>query len=119
MVAVVHEERGAKDFAENYWKKPLYLDEEKKLYELVQGGKQNWASVFSLFSSDVRANLSRANGKGVEGNLQGEGRLLGGLALISTKGVHYSYAEKHFGDHAPMTEVLQAVSGISGEASNP
>ena len=63
-------------------------------------------------------NVVRARGKGFEGNMDGEGRILGGLVVVSKeKGVVYYYAEKEFGDHADIKEVLKAAREVAGNGN--
>ena len=39
----------------------------------------------------------------------GEGTILGGLLIVSSRGIEYEYAEKVWGDHAPIADVLKVV----------
>lgn len=109
---VVKETLGQPEFAEKYWKAPLFLDQQRAFYKGLNGGSEKKAGLMSLFSSDVRKNYARAKNK-AEGNMRGEGTILGGLVIVSKeKGVVYSYAEKTFGDHAPISEVAQALQSL-------
>ena len=53
----------------------------------------------------------RARGKGIEGNMKGEGRLLGGVFVIGPgeEGVVFEHRESEFGDHANLTDIMDAV----------
>ena len=42
------------------------------------------------------------------GNLKGEGLIMGGLMIISKKGIHYSFLETEFGTHAPLAGTYRA-----------
>jgi hypothetical protein len=109
---VVKETLGQPEFSEKYWKAPLFLDEKRSFYAALNGGTEKKAGLMSLFSSDVRKNYARAKNK-AEGNMRGEGTILGGLLIVSKeKGVVYSYAEKTFGDHAPIQEVATALQSL-------
>lgn len=100
MVAVVKEEKGVDEFR-NYWPLPIYLDSSRAFYKDLHGGKENKASMFSLLGSGPRKNIARASAKGFEGNLSGEGFVLGGVGLYDKeKGVIFEHAEREFGDHA-------------------
>ena len=59
----------------------------------------------------------RALNEQYQGNLKGEGRLLGGVLVIGPgeTGVVYDYREKEFGDHAPVEEVVAAVKKMKGQ----
>ena len=61
-----------------------------------------WQSVF------------RAKGKGIVGNFQGEGRILGRLLVVNErKEIVFQYDEKEFGDHADLNEVLIAAKQLT------
>ena len=54
----------------------------------------------------------RAIGKGVEGNLVGEGRILGGVFVVGPgeQGILLDHKQKDFGDNVDLQEVKDAVS---------
>ena len=55
----------------------------------------------------------RAKGKGIVGNFEGEGRILGRLLVVSKqKGIVFQYDEKEFGDHADLKDVLDAAQQL-------
>ena len=108
MVAVVKEELGVEEF-KAYWPLEIYLDKSRGFYADLHNGKENSASFFSLFKSGPRNNMSRASGKGFQGNMKGEGFVLGGLGIYEKeKGVIYEHAESEFGDHAPLAGGLDS-----------
>lgn len=53
----------------------------------------------------------RAKGKGVEGNLKGEGRILGGVFVMGAgdQGILLQHREKEFGDHVDLEDVRKAI----------
>jgi len=59
-------------------------------------------------------NVQRAKSKGVQGNMEGEGRLLGGLIVVgpNDQGVLFEYREEVWGDHAKLEDVLAACKKI-------
>lgn len=59
-------------------------------------------------------NLRRAQNAGYSGNLEGEGRLMGGLFVMGAgdQGVLFEYREKVWGDHADLKDVMEAVGKI-------
>lgn len=61
-----------------------------------------WQGLTSVIRPSVIGNIRRAQSKGVEGNLVGEGRLLGGLLVVDT------------GDAGVAFEHREAVSGPCG-----
>lgn len=61
----------------------------------------------------------RAKGKGVEGNFQGEGRLLGGVFVVGPgeQGILLDHKEKEFGDKVELKKVKDAVSKMKFSCS--
>ena len=62
----------------------------------------------------------RVKGKGIEGNMKGEGRLLGGLFVVgaASQGVLLEHREKEFGDIVSLEAVKDAVQKIQPVQSN-
>lgn len=54
-----------------------------------------WESLTALVKPSVIQNVSRVRARGVEGNLKGEGRLLGGLLVVGAgdSGVKFEHRE--------------------------
>ncbi|KAI8923445.1 hypothetical protein BC831DRAFT_34525 [Entophlyctis helioformis] len=98
LVAVVKEALGTEEFRAKYWKNlPIYLDQDK-------------AALLPSFWSSV----SRAKTDGYEGNLEGEGFILGGLLVAKPDGaISYMHPESSWGDHAPILEVLEACKNLA------
>ena len=70
-----------------------------------------------FFRPGVWMNLFRAKGKGIAGNMEGEGRILGGLFVVNKeKGIVFHYAEKEFGDHADIKDVLDAAKRVANNS---
>lgn len=87
----------------------MFLDQDRVIYKL-QG--ERWLSYLDLFRPSLIMNGYAAASKGLNAwNLGGEGRLLGGLLLISPtekNGVVYEYRETIPGDRAPLEAVFEA-----------
>ncbi|PRW57143.1 hypothetical protein C2E21_3832 [Chlorella sorokiniana] len=121
LVCVLHEwiDREVDAFRPEYWGGELYYDQDKAFYAAVHGGKPARASLLQLLSPTVWRAGKRAKESGLvkESNYKGDGLTLGGLLIIKKGGdIAYSYAEKTFGDHAPMEEVLAAAKAAGGKA---
>ena len=72
-----------------------------------------------FFRLGVWVNLFRAKGKGIAGNMEGEGRILGGLFVVNKeKGIVFHYAEKEFGDHADIKDVLDAAKRVANNSNS-
>jgi len=106
---VVHESKGVDQFRP-FFKGDLHLDAERRFY----GPKQRTMFLSGLVRPSVWKALSRAKKKGVTGNFEGEGRILGGLFVVGPgdQGILYEYREAVFGDHAPLEEVMAAAKEI-------
>lgn len=109
LVGVVHEEMGVKEF-QPYLNSTIYLDEEKKFY----GPEQRWMFLTGLLRPSVWKSAFRARGKGIEGNLKGEGRLLGGVFVVGPgeQGILLDHKEKEFGDKVDLQAARDAVLKI-------
>eukprot|EP00296_Roombia_truncata_P001657 JP437469.1.p3 GENE.JP437469.1~~JP437469.1.p3 ORF type:complete len:86 (+),score=2.70 JP437469.1:209-466(+) len=79
-----------------------------------------WLGLSALFLPSVWLNMYRTymQGHPFSGNLDGEGRLLGGLLVVGpgNTGVVYEYHENVFGDHADPQVVLNVTKRIAMRA---
>lgn len=91
-MAVVHETKGVPEF-QPWFKGDVYFDEEVKLHNLgiclatknlqkrFYGPKQRWMPTWLGFLRvGTYMNVYKAKKEGASGNMEGEGRLLGGLS---------------------------------------
>jgi len=106
LYAVVHQRLGHKEF-QPYLKGEIYLDKERRFY----GPKERWMFLSGFIRPSIWMSFFRANKKGFEGNMAGEGRLLGGVFVVGPggEGILYEHRESEWGDHANTTEILEAV----------
>eukprot|EP00795_Rhopilema_esculentum_P005329 gene5329-499_t len=108
LVGIVHERKGTEEF-KSFLKGPLFLDEKRIFY----GPKERWMGLSGFFRVGVWKSILRAKGKNISGNFAGEGRILGGLFVVSErKGIVFQYDEKEFGDHADVKDVLAAAKKL-------
>ncbi|KAL5019243.1 hypothetical protein ScPMuIL_004965 [Solemya velum] len=107
--AVVHEKLGADAFKE-FFAGDVYLDTERTFY----GPHERWMSLALLLRVGVISNIYRNTKKNIKGNMEGEGRLLGGVFVIGPgdQGILFHHEEKEFGDHADINQVLQAAKRV-------
>lgn len=111
MAAIVHEELGVEEFRSQFWPTdPIYLNPDLSFFAAINDDhkihKQGLLS--GLLSSSMWKRIREAKENGVEGNLKGEGRILGGILLMGKdgNGVKWIRTEKSFGDHASNEEIL-------------
>ncbi|KAI9012422.1 hypothetical protein DFJ74DRAFT_734466 [Hyaloraphidium curvatum] len=118
LVAVLKEELGAEEFKEKYWPLELFLDQDKIFYRFVGGGEIHRGTKEDLEDEGVKAHLEAAF-KAVEGNMIGEGYVMGGTVIVGNKPekIEYQYLEKIFGDFAPYeAEVLPTLQRIAASS---
>ncbi|KAH9494920.1 Peroxiredoxin-like 2A [Bulinus truncatus] len=115
LYAVVHENLGVAEF-QPFFSGEIFLDKDRRFYGPVERTM--------LFSGLLRVNVIRkileTKNRGIEGNMQGEGRILGGVFVIGSgdKGILFEHREKEFGDYANLTEVLTAALQIRPNKNN-
>lgn len=115
MVAIVKENGGTDEFKEKYWADSVYVDEQQSLFKGIHDDKQvKSATILNFALPSFWGNVQRASKLGYEGNMVGEGFVLGGLLIFAEDGsIHYKYPEKDWGDHAPLKEVWDACKSLA------
>ncbi|CAL1540618.1 unnamed protein product [Lymnaea stagnalis] len=70
-----------------------------------------WSGLLRL---SVISRIWNTKKKGIQGNLKGEGRILGGVFVIGSgdSGIIMEHREHEFGDYANLTQVLAAAMKI-------
>jgi len=112
LLAVLHEKLGAEEFRE-YFRGPLYLDTEKTFY----GPKLRKMMLLGFMRVDTYMNIYRSKQAGTEGNLKGDGTILGAVYVLGPgdQGVIFEHREGTFGDNVNATEVLEVVKQMKKE----
>ena len=111
---------GVGEFARQYFGGgAVYLDEGKQVYGFL--GDRKLISTRNVFKAlvrplktwrSLRAVGDRMKSKGIEGNMVGEGLLLGGVLVVDRDGrVTYSYPETT-GEPAPVDAVDEALDAL-------
>lgn len=118
MAAVVHEELGVEEFKTGFWPSdPIYLNSDLSLFAGIHDDRKirKQGILSGLFSADMWRRARQAKAAGVEGNLKGEGRILGGILLMGRgeTGPRWIRTEKSFGNHASNAEILTAIEKTS------
>ncbi|KAM7385571.1 hypothetical protein PAMP_001650 [Pampus punctatissimus] len=111
LVAVVKENVGTeiRDFRPHF-AGDIYVDEEKHFY----GPLQRKMGGLGFIRLGVWQNFMRAWRSGYQGNMNGEGFILGGVFVIGPgdQGILLEHREKEFGDKVETADVLEAVKKI-------
>jgi len=125
-VLLVKEDVGTEvaDLKAKFWGGEVMLDDKKEFYTALGGGKpwKPFSGVVAFLAflanpfSKSRTKAALAESKKVEGNLTGEGFIVGGWYVIAPSGeAAYSFLEEEMGDKAPLPDVIAAVSAASGK----
>lgn len=117
MAAVVHEELGVEEFKSGFWpSEPIYLNPDRSLFAAIHDDRKvrKQGLLSGLFSSDMWRRVRQAKDSGVEGNLKGEGRVLGGILLMGKgdSGAKWIRTEKSFGNHASNADLVSAIEKL-------
>ncbi|KAA0717742.1 Redox-regulatory protein FAM213A [Triplophysa tibetana] len=111
LYAVVKEKIGSEiqDFKPNFAGE-IFLDETQAFY----GPQQRKMGGLGFIRLGVWQNFIRAWKSGYQGNINGEGFILGGVFVIGSgkQGVLLEHREKEFGDRVGNESVLEAVKKI-------
>jgi len=88
----------------------IYIDEKQHFY----GPHQRKMGALGFIRLGVWRNFIRANKAGYQGNMNGEGFILGGVFVIGAgnQGILLEHREKEFGDKVENADVLEAVKKI-------
>jgi len=118
LAAIVHEELGVEEFRAKFWPSdPIYLNTDRSIFAAINDDRKvrKQGLLSGLFSADMWRRISGAKAAGVEGNLEGEGRVLGAILLMERGegGAKWIRTEKSFGDHATNEEILSALKNMN------
>ncbi|KAH7730445.1 protein-tyrosine phosphatase [Aphelenchoides avenae] len=108
LLGVVHEAFGVEEF-KPYLDADIYYDVEKRFYGPNQRWLPHWMGFLRI---STYLNAYGAKKSGVHGNMEGEGRLLGGVYLINKDQMVYSHLERDWGDHADPNEIRAALKRL-------
>lgn len=115
--AKTDEELGVAEFQSDYFPYPLYLDSTKGFYsalgdrKITKDLKGSW-NPFEVWKG-LKSIGTRIKEKGLEGNMRGEGLVLGGIVVVDTakSAVKFTYCEET-GKEIPKDAIAAAVRGI-------
>lgn len=119
LTAIAKEHLGNEEFVEKFWPAPaeLYFDEPKKLpaFNECNGQSQGIMSGFGsyLVGGAVANAVKKAKDEKVEGNMKGEGLVLGSVLVVSSTGeLLLHHKEKTWGDHPSDAELRDAIARL-------
>ncbi|XP_018006418.1 prostamide/prostaglandin F synthase, partial [Hyalella azteca] len=122
LLAVGLEDVGLDDFlAGNYFAGEVVVDIDQRCYKALGFRKMNIFSLGpALLAKVARDAISKGKAAGIKNDLKGDGFQNGGLIVVPAGGskVLYEYRQENPADHAPNSDILQAL-GISEAAVVP
>jgi hypothetical protein len=115
LYAVVFQRTGVDQFRP-FFAGDIFLDEQRCFY----GPRERWMFLTGIVRPSVWSNIFRARGKGIDGDLEGEGRLLGGVFVVGAgdSGVLLEHRESEWGDHANYTKILEVATSAAASQKN-
>uniref|UniRef100_A0A7S0DZW6 Peroxiredoxin-like 2A n=1 Tax=Hanusia phi TaxID=3032 RepID=A0A7S0DZW6_9CRYP len=124
LIGIAGEHLGHEEFRKDFWKGELYFDVGKKTwYPLMGDGKKPTNTFMGIFSylcgGVVAKNLKRVNDKGIQGNLKGEGAILGGVWVVGpgSQGIIFEHREKSWGDNVCVSNMEDLDAAIKNVKS--
>ena len=110
LVAILHEDFGHEDF-KLFFNGSVYFDPAKVFFGPIE------RRLFMLGFLRIQTYISayQAHKSGTQGNLSGDGTLLGGVFVIGPgdTGILFEHREKYWGDNVDTADVLKYVEKIS------
>ncbi|GMT14640.1 hypothetical protein PFISCL1PPCAC_5937, partial [Pristionchus fissidentatus] len=105
LVAVSYQLKGVDEF-KPYFKGDVYLDTERTFY----GPNERWMPVWmGMLRPRLWTSVSASKKEGLTGNMEGEGRLLGGVFFVDKGEMVWAHMEKEWGDKADVEEAKKAI----------
>jgi len=122
LVGVGLEELGSEDFIKGqYFSGELFVDLKQESYTEMKMKRHGYFSIWpSVFGKKGRAETSRAKTLSIEGDMKGDGFLMGGTIVVSAGGKESLLEFKQEGpaDHVENTAILKAL-GIEEPPPSP
>jgi hypothetical protein len=89
-------------------------DVNKTAFFGFRDGNVRRGSLLSIITPTFIKRYRESQKSGLEGNLQGDGSILGGLLLMKpgNEGIWYEYPERDFGDHVRLVILFPFVSKV-------
>ena len=109
--AKTDEELGVQEFQDQYWPFPLYLDESKEFYSAL--GSRTFSDLLGTwnpieFWQGLKSIGERIKEKNLDGNMRGEGLVLGGIFVINSKKQTVEVFPESTGKEIPADDIAEA-----------
>ena len=113
--AKTDEELGVQEFQDQYWPFPLYLDEDKEFYTSL--GSRTFSDLPGTwnpfeFWRGLKSIGERIKEKNLDGNMRGEGLVLGGIFVIDPKKQSVEVFPESTGKEIPTADIAEAVKKV-------
>lgn len=105
------DDEGLEMLYSDYFKYPLYLDQERVFYSALGNRKMSFTALFTLLGKFSFGSLGKRM-KGIPGNLKGEGLVKGGVVVFDSAGKPVYQYQEVTGDPLPMDDILSSVKAI-------
>ena len=127
LIGLVKETVGMDEFVRDHWPAseslPLVFDdnENNDFFRAMNGRTMKWGVLTNyLFGGRVKKHWKAAGAKGITGNWEGEGYILGGLAVVAPGGaIRALWREEVAGDHAAAEDVVAAAAAVAAAEEWP
>lgn len=109
------DDEGLSKFYNEYFTFPLFKDEGLVLYNDFFGKRKIGLTTYNPFKlyRGYKEMTKRLNGKGLDGNMTGEGMIQGGLIIFDKGGTaRYAY-EESIGDELVIDDIVAALEDIA------
>jgi len=109
--AKTDEELGVQEFQDQYWPFPLYLDESKEFYSAL--GSRTFSDLPGTwnpveFWRGLKSIGERIKEKNLDGNMRGEGLILGGIFVINSRKQTVEVFPESTGKEIPSDDIAEA-----------
>ncbi|KAL7497453.1 hypothetical protein ACHAWT_007424 [Skeletonema menzelii] len=108
------DDEGLSKFYNDYFTFPLFKDEGLALYNDFFGKRKVGLTTYNPFKlyKGYKEMTQRLNGKGLDGNMTGEGMIQGGLIIFDKEGnARYAY-EEIIGDELEIDDIVAALEDV-------
>ncbi len=109
------DDEGLSKFYNEYFTFPLFKDEGLVLYNDFFGKRKIGLTTYNPFKlyRGYKEMTNRVNGKGLDGNMTGEGMIQGGLIIFDKEGcARYAY-EEIIGDELVIDDIVAALEDVA------